>query len=59
MTVKETQVLIADGFMWSTTCLLYTSKRAHEIDERAFVIIVESNEVIGEGFRAPGDTNLV
>ena len=34
-------------------------KRAHEIDERAFVIIVESNEVIGEGFRAPGDTNLV
>ena len=34
-------------------------KRAHEIDERAFVITVESNEVIGEGFRAPGDTNLV
>ena len=34
-------------------------KRVHEIDERAFVIIVESNEVIGEGFRAPGDTNLV
>lgn len=34
-------------------------KRAHEIDEQAFVIIVESNEVIGEGFRAPGDSNLV
>lgn len=34
-------------------------KRAHEIDERAFVIIVESNEVIGEGFRMPGDTNLM
>lgn len=34
-------------------------KRAHEVDEKAFVIIVESNEVIGEGFRLPGDTNLV
>lgn len=34
-------------------------KRAHEVDERAFVIIVESNEVIGEGFRLPGDMNLV
>lgn len=34
-------------------------KRVHEIDERAFVIVVESNEVIGEGFRLPGDTNLM
>ncbi|MCC8046558.1 MAG: YitT family protein [Clostridiales bacterium] len=33
-------------------------KRAHEVDEKAFVIIVESNEVIGEGFRLPGDTSL-
>ncbi|MCD8013048.1 MAG: YitT family protein [Lachnospiraceae bacterium] len=33
-------------------------KRAHEVDEKAFVIIVESNEVIGEGFRLPGDTNI-
>ena len=33
--------------------------RAHEIDERAFVIVVESNEVIGEGFRLPDDTNLM
>ncbi|MCD7736650.1 MAG: YitT family protein [Lachnospiraceae bacterium] len=31
-------------------------KRAHEIDVRAFVIIMESNEVIGEGFRMPNDT---
>ncbi len=29
-------------------------KRAHEVDPAAFVIIVESSEVIGEGFRAPG-----
>lgn len=29
-------------------------KRAHEVDEHAFVIILESNEVIGEGFRIPG-----
>ena len=28
-------------------------KRAHEVDPGAFVIIVESNEVIGEGFQAP------
>ncbi len=28
-------------------------KRAHEVDPGAFVIIVESNEVIGEGFLAP------
>lgn len=34
-------------------------KRAHEVDENAFVIIVESNEVIGEGFRLPGDTNVI
>lgn len=34
-------------------------KGVHEIDERAFVIVVESNEVIGEGFRLPGDTNLM
>ena len=34
-------------------------KRVHEIDERAFVIVVESNEVIGEGFRLPDDTNLM
>lgn len=34
-------------------------KRVHEIDERAFVIVVESNEVIGEGFRLPNDTNLM
>lgn len=33
-------------------------KRAHEIDEKAFVIILESNEVIGEGFRLPGDNSL-
>ena len=33
--------------------------RVHEIDERAFVIVVESNEVIGEGFRLPDDTNLM
>jgi len=33
-------------------------KRAHEVDEKAFVIIVESNEVIGEGFRLPQDTAL-
>ncbi|MCC8105478.1 MAG: YitT family protein [Clostridiales bacterium] len=26
---------------------------AHEVDKKAFVIIVESNEVIGEGFRLP------
>lgn len=38
---------------------MYTiQRRVHEIDERAFVIIVESNDVIGEGFRLPGDTNL-
>lgn len=29
-------------------------KRAHEVDAAAFVIIVESNEVIGEGFQVPG-----
>ncbi|MDY3249222.1 MAG: YitT family protein [Candidatus Choladocola sp.] len=34
-------------------------KRAHEVDKNAFVIIVESNEVIGEGFRLPGDTNVI
>ena len=34
-------------------------KRVHEIDERAFVIVVESNEVIGEGFRLPDDSNLM
>lgn len=34
-------------------------KKAHEVDENAFVIIVESNEVIGEGFRLPDDANLV
>lgn len=34
-------------------------KRAHEVDERAFVIIVDSNEVIGEGFRLPGDSSVV
>ena len=34
-------------------------KRVHEIDERAFVIVVESNEVIGEGFRLPDETNLM
>ena len=34
-------------------------KCAHEVDPKAFVIIVESNEVIGEGFRLPGDTNLM
>ena len=34
-------------------------KRVHEIDERAFVIVVESNEVIGEGFRLPDDTKLM
>ena len=34
-------------------------KRVQEIDERAFVIVVESNEVIGEGFRLPDDTNLM
>lgn len=33
-------------------------KKAHEIDEKAFVIILESNEVIGEGFRTPGGTSL-
>jgi uncharacterized membrane-anchored protein YitT (DUF2179 family) len=32
--------------------------RAHEIDEKAFVIILESNEVIGEGFRLPGEHSL-
>ncbi|MCD7766261.1 MAG: YitT family protein [Lachnospiraceae bacterium] len=32
-------------------------KLAHEVDESAFVIILESNEVIGEGFRLPGDMN--
>lgn len=34
-------------------------KCAHEVDPKAFVIIVESNDVIGEGFRLPGDTNLM
>ena len=34
-------------------------KRVHEIDERAFVIVVESNEVIGEGFRLPDEANLM
>lgn len=34
-------------------------KRAHEVDEKAFVIIVESNEVIGEGFQLPGNTSVV
>lgn len=34
-------------------------KRAHEVDEKAFVIILDSNEVIGEGFRAPGSQSLV
>lgn len=34
-------------------------KQVHEVDDKAFVIIVESNEVIGEGFRRPGDTNLL
>ncbi len=39
---------------------MYTIRKlAHEVDEKAFVIIVESNEVIGEGFRLPGDTNIV
>lgn len=33
-------------------------KLAHEVDENAFVIIVESNEVIGEGFRLPEEMNL-
>ncbi|MCD7715868.1 MAG: YitT family protein [Lachnospiraceae bacterium] len=30
---------------------------AHEVDAGAFVIIVESNEVIGEGFRLPEEMN--
>jgi uncharacterized membrane-anchored protein YitT (DUF2179 family) len=34
-------------------------QKAHEVDEKAFVIIMESNEVIGEGFRMPGNQNLV
>ncbi len=34
-------------------------KRAHEVDEKAFVIIVDSNEVIGEGFRLPGDSSVI
>ena len=34
-------------------------KKAHEVDENAFVIIVDSNEVIGEGFRLPGDNNVI
>lgn len=34
-------------------------KRAHEVDEKAFVIILDSNEVIGEGFLAPGSQSLV
>lgn len=34
-------------------------KKAHEVDEKAFVIIVDSNEVIGEGFRLPGDTSVI
>lgn len=39
---------------------MYDIKRkVHELDENAFVIIVESNDVIGEGFRLPGDTNLL
>ncbi len=31
---------------------------AHEVDENAFVIIVESNEVIGEGFHLPDEMNF-
>jgi uncharacterized membrane-anchored protein YitT (DUF2179 family) len=34
-------------------------RKAHEVDEKAFVIIMDSNEVIGEGFRLPGSQNLV
>ena len=34
-------------------------QKVHELDENAFVIIMESNDVIGEGFRLPGDTNLL
>lgn len=34
-------------------------KKVYEIDQRAFVIIVESNEVIGEGFRLPDDQGIV
>ena len=34
-------------------------KCGHEVDPKAFVIIEESIEVIGEGFRLPGDTNLM
>lgn len=34
-------------------------RRAHEVDENAFVIIVDSNEVVGEGFRLPGDTSVI
>ncbi len=43
----------------STKEMYAIRKEAHEIDEKAFVIIMDSNEVIGEGFRLPGDTNLV
>lgn len=37
---------------------MYTIKmRTHEVDANAFVIILESNEVIGEGFRLPGTSH--
>ena len=47
--------------MWASSSkeMYAIRKRVHEIDERAFVIVVESNEVIGEGFRLPDDTNLM
>lgn len=39
---------------------MYDIKRkVHSLDENAFVIIVDSNDVIGEGFRLPGDTNIL
>lgn len=31
---------------------------AHEMDKNAFVIIVESNEVVGEGFRLPDEVSF-
>lgn len=34
-------------------------KRAYEVDGKAFVIILESNEVIGEGFRVPGEAGIL
>ncbi len=34
-------------------------QRVHELDEKAFVIIVDSNEVVGEGFQLPGETTVV